>query len=137
VPSDPSGREEEYDPNTKGKRYTLFSGTTVLQCGDGRSEEKDGPKKDTLALVTNTGINTSKGDILAAILFPTRMTFRYDEELPAAVFLLFLYSIFAFVLSVYFLSTNGASSDFITTWCYAGAHPHAQSFHAAYRAVDA
>eukprot|EP00873_Tetraselmis_striata_P045781 jgi/Tetstr1/466045/TSEL_010632.t1 len=119
VPSDPSGRQEEYDPATKGKRYTLFSGTTVLQCGDGKPEVPGQAAPDTLALVTSTGINTSKGDILSAILFPTGMTFRYDEELPAAVFLLFLYAIFAFAMSLYLLSTNGSSSDFVTNWCYA------------------
>jgi len=52
----------------KDSKHTLFAGTVLLQadsCG-------------SIAMVTNTGIRTAKGDLVSMILFPTNMIFEYD-----------------------------------------------------------
>lgn len=60
----PNEAEREYDSHGSGARNTLFAGTIVLQAG-ATSEEK------VIALVTGTGINTSKGDLVSSILVCT------------------------------------------------------------------
>jgi hypothetical protein len=82
---------------TKKKKHLLFAGTTVLQVQGGA----DGTGVP-VGVVLSTGINTDKGQLIAQILFPTQMRFKYDEELPAVCLLLLLYAMVAFVLSVYF-----------------------------------
>lgn len=49
------------------------------------------------------GMSTSKGKLLAAILYPEQMLFKYDEELPVVVILLLLYAIVCFIISVIFM----------------------------------
>ena len=119
VPSEASARAEAYDPAGKGKRHSLFSGTTVLQASEPGNVDKSGNPVPTVAIVTSTGIGTSKGDILSAILYPTQQTFRYDEELPAVVIFLAAYAAFAFALSVYLISNNGGTNPLVSTWAYA------------------
>jgi hypothetical protein len=45
---------------------------------------------------------TSKGELLAGILYPEKMLFKYDEELPVVVLLLLTYGIICFVISLVF-----------------------------------
>lgn len=52
-------------------KNTLFAGTTLLQS------ETEG----SLAVVTETGIRTAKGELISHILYPAEMVFEYDEEL--------------------------------------------------------
>ena len=47
---------------------------------------------DVLAKVVATGIATGKGELIASILYPAPMLFKYDEELPVVVILLVLYA---------------------------------------------
>lgn len=100
-----------YQVEGHGARHTLFSGTRVLQAGSRENH-------DVLAVVTATGMSTSKGKLLAAILYPEQMLFRYDEELPVVVFLLLSYAIICFTISVIFLNLTGAQSIWITKWNY-------------------
>ena len=63
VPSQGTGQAEKYDPAGKGKLYTLFSGTTVLQAADpGVLDSSTGQAQETLAIVTGTAINTRYSD---------------------------------------------------------------------------
>ena len=64
--------DQPYDVH-KHSRHTLFAGTEVMQA----NEETEGA--GVTAMVTATGIDTGKGDLIAMILFPTRMVFKYDE----------------------------------------------------------
>jgi len=45
---------------------------------------------------------TSKGELLASILYPHKMLFKYDEELPIVVLLLLVYGIVCFAISIVF-----------------------------------
>jgi magnesium-transporting ATPase (P-type) len=96
------------------KKHRLFAGTVLLDS-DGRGDGgEDGDVESTgtaggggcgcVGIVTATGISTSKGDLVSQILFPTTMTFRYDEELPLVVVFLLLYSAVCFILVCYFLA---------------------------------
>jgi cation-transporting ATPase 13A3/4/5 len=66
-------------------KHTLFAGTRTLQAGG---------VQEVLALVTATATKTAKGQLVTHILFPRKMHFKYDEELPIALGGLFLYAIF-------------------------------------------
>jgi hypothetical protein len=92
-------------------RHTLFDGTTVRQAG------ASGASGVTAAVVA-TGMDTTKGDLLAAILFPTRMVFKYDEELVVVIVILLAYSAICFALAIDFQGRAGTQSDWITKWIY-------------------
>lgn len=96
-----SDDEDVYEAEGKGTRHTLFSGTQVLQAGGDGSRE-------VLAIVTATGMSTSKGRLLSTILFPEQMVFKYDEELPIAVGLLLSYAVVCFGLSLLFQVSSSA-----------------------------
>ena len=74
VPSTPGSYDVHRD-----EKHTLFAGTTLLQAGD------------SIAVVSNTGIRTAKGDLVAAILYPSAMVFEYDEELKVVFGILSVY----------------------------------------------
>mmetsp|Transcript_8522 Transcript_8522/g.24452 ORF Transcript_8522/g.24452 Transcript_8522/m.24452 type:complete len:1333 (-) Transcript_8522:290-4288(-) len=105
--------DEEYEPKGRSSRYTLFAGTTVLQAGHKQGDAVE-------AVVTGTGMNTSKGEIMSAILFPTPLTFKYNAELPVVIMILFAYAALNFGLSLYLILNNGtARSSWVTSWCSA------------------
>ncbi|EFJ32188.1 hypothetical protein SELMODRAFT_439526 [Selaginella moellendorffii] len=99
-----------YQSQGNGARHTLFSGTTVLQAGSSGEEVR--------AIVAETGMNTSKGQILSSILYPQKMIFKYDEELPIVAFFLVLYGIVCFAISIVFQNHAGAQSYWVTKWIY-------------------
>jgi magnesium-transporting ATPase (P-type) len=84
--------DKEYN-STLHKRHTISAGTTVL--------ESDG--NGNLAVVTNTGSFTSKGELLRSIFAYQRHRFKFDVEVGLVVIILFFYSIFGFAMVVYFL----------------------------------
>lgn len=84
VPSTPGSYDVHRD-----EKNTLFAGTTLLQAGD------------SIAVVSNTGIRTAKGDLISAILYPAQMVFEYDEELKVVFGILSVYATVLFVISVY------------------------------------
>ncbi|KAG0585432.1 hypothetical protein KC19_2G011200 [Ceratodon purpureus] len=106
-----SNNLERYRLEGHGSRHTLFSGTTVLQAGNQRQD-------DVLAIVTSTGMATSKGELLASILYPEKMLFKYDEELPIVVLMLLAYGIICFIISIFFQTHTGAQSYWVTKWIY-------------------
>jgi magnesium-transporting ATPase (P-type) len=137
-----------YDCAHPVPRYTLFAGTTVRQAtggagggGKGNGSASDGSAfnsnggaakgaaeaatdaaicdEDVVeAAVVATGMDTSKGDLLAVILFPSTMVFKYDEEMPVVISLLMLYAIACFILSIHFQNNSGVSSTWVTKWIY-------------------
>lgn len=49
---------------------------------------------------------TFKGELLSSILYPEKMLFKYDEELPVVVLLLLTYGIVCFIISIIFQVCN-------------------------------
>jgi MFS-type transporter involved in bile tolerance (Atg22 family) len=47
-------------------------------------------------------MSTSKGELLSSILYPEKMLFKYDEELPIVVLLLLAYAFVCFIISIVF-----------------------------------
>ena len=57
------------------------------------------------------------------ILFPPKMTFKYDEELPVALGALCVYAVFAFAMVLYITGSNGADTNWTTSfYCAFTAH---------------
>lgn len=81
-----------YDAEGDAK-HSLFAGTTVLQSGSSGDDA-------VLAIVTETGIRTVKGDLISNILFPADMVFQYDEELVVVFWLLGAYAVLVFGVSI-------------------------------------
>ncbi|DBB17796.1 TPA: hypothetical protein ACH3X3_002824 [Trebouxia sp. C0006] len=100
-----------YDVRGEGSRYTLFSSTTVLQAGTNDSHE-------VLAVVTATGMATSRGQLMSSIIFPAPMVFKYDEELPIVIALMVLYAIPCAVCTIAFQYHNGSYSQWVTKFVY-------------------
>ena len=53
----------------KDSKHTLFAGTTLLQAD----------REGSIAVVTQTGIRTAKGDLVAMILYPANMVFECKD----------------------------------------------------------
>ena len=95
------------------KSSTIFGGTKVLLDSSAADEEAQ-----PIAVVTATGINADKGQLISQILHPTPMSFKYDEELPLVVAMLLVYAAVCFIMSLYLQSNSGASSGWTTKWAY-------------------
>jgi hypothetical protein len=87
--------DKEYN-STLHKRHTISAGTTVLES-EGHSN---------LAVVTNTGSFTSKGELLRSIFAYERHQFKFDVEVGLVIIILFLYSIFGFAMVVYLIQDS-------------------------------
>lgn len=74
----------------KDQKHTLYAGTTLLQAGE-----------DAVAVVSETGIRTEKGDLVSAILYPADMIFEYDEELKVVFIFLSIYAAVLFAISIW------------------------------------
>ena len=84
IPLDPANSAQVYNTKTC-KSSTISAGTTVLECGGG-----DG--YDALAIVTQTGSFTAKGELLSDVLSYERHQFKFDTEVKlvrSSVLLLF------------------------------------------------
>lgn len=106
-----ANEKSTYSADGMGVRHTLFAGTTVLEL----NKENGG---QVTALVTSTGVRTNKGQLVASILFPEKVSFRYEEELSVVICFLLLYGVVLFILSIYLQENNGSSSSWVTKWMY-------------------
>ncbi|XP_074537397.1 polyamine-transporting ATPase 13A2 [Halichoeres trimaculatus] len=75
------------------RRHTLFCGTHLIQAKGGG---QDG--RGAVAVVTNTGFFTAKGDLISSILYPQPTNFRFYQD---AVKFLFILCIVAFFGTIY------------------------------------
>lgn len=73
----------------------MYAGTTLLQIQQGENE-------DVLAVVTATGIQTSKGQLISHILYPQKLVFKYNEELPIVAGLLIVFALIVFPIAIWF-----------------------------------
>ena len=87
------------------------------RCTSGAAAASDEPAGVEAAVIA-TGMDTSKGDLLAVILFPSAMVFKYDEEMPVVITLLLLYSVACFILAIDFQNKSGVVSTWVTKWIY-------------------
>ena len=76
---------------TVHKRHTISAGTTILESDGG------------VGIVLQTGSFTAKGELLRDIISFNRHKFKFDSEIPIVIGILFLYAIFAFNMTVYFI----------------------------------
>lgn len=57
---------------------------------------------------------------MSAILYPSRLTFKYTAELPVVIVILLCYAALNFSASLYLVLNNGSSSStWVTYWCSA------------------
>eukprot|EP00808_Paulinella_micropora_P030745 g7208.t1 len=96
---------EKYDP-TKHKKFTIFAGTSLLKMAGAQGEHR------CEAIVTRTGAQTAKGELLRNILFSTPPRFSFDVEIELVLFLLLGWAILAFCTTYYFLETDPVSAWF-------------------------
>jgi cation-transporting ATPase 13A3/4/5 len=83
----------EYDND---KKYFLFAGTKIIQK---RSREK----KKLLALVTETGFSTIKGNLIRSILYPKKMDEKFEKDSYKYIAMMSILCIVGFVISIPFL----------------------------------
>lgn len=103
IPLDPADSHRTYHPKTH-KSSTISAGTTILECGEGQTiEDAD------LAIVTQTGSFTAKGELLCDVLSYERHKFKFDTEVQLILFILCVEA--AVMLSVVF-------SVLKDHWCY-------------------
>ncbi|KAI8583019.1 hypothetical protein K450DRAFT_225942 [Umbelopsis ramanniana AG] len=100
-----------YDSAGSGKTNTLFSGTIIAQLNPG--SELKGEKARVTALVVRTGLASEKGMLIHKILFPTPVSFIFNEQLKAAICILLIWGLVAFALSLYLMGRGN-----ITSWFY-------------------
>lgn len=96
-----------YDRMGASKISTIFSGTTISQA---ERSEKDTP---VCALVTHTGTATDKGELVKKILFPTRVSFVFDEQIKIVILILLCCGLIMLGLAIW-LYASGTSA-----WFYA------------------
>jgi hypothetical protein len=89
---DPGDGAKKYDPSSH-KRHSISAGTTIL--------ESEG--QQNLAVVTNTGSFTTKGELLRSIFAYQRHQFKFDAEVGIVIGILFFYAIFGFAMVVFFI----------------------------------
>jgi hypothetical protein len=97
----------EYDSMGAGKISTIFAGTIISQA---QRTEQDTP---VTALVMNTGTATDKGELVKKILFPTRVSFIFDEQIKIVILILLCCGLICLGLAIW-LYTSGTSA-----WFYA------------------
>ncbi|TSR39560.1 Cation-transporting ATPase 13A2 [Bagarius yarrelli] len=96
--------EIKYSPEAQ-RRHTLFCGTQIIQAKGGSPSGKG-----AIAVVTNTGFFTAKGDLISSILYPQPVNFSFYAD--SMKFLLFL-GILALIGTVYSIVILLRSN---TTW---------------------
>eukprot|EP00808_Paulinella_micropora_P010657 g65228.t1 len=98
---------EEYNA-TQHKKHTIFAGTTVLQIAGGNNNDR------SLAIVTRTGAQTSKGELLRNILFSRPPKFQFDLEIEVVMCILLACAVVGFCLTLSFLGAEPVAG-----WFYA------------------
>ena len=78
------------------KKYFLFAGTRIIQK---RSREK----KKLLGLVTETGFNTIKGNLIRSILYPKKMDEQFEKDSYKYIAMMSILCIVGFAISIPFL----------------------------------
>ncbi|KAG1034255.1 hypothetical protein G6F25_009812 [Rhizopus arrhizus] len=96
-----------YDKIGAAKTSTIYAGTIISQAQRTESE------RPVTALVINTGTSTDKGELVKKILFPTRVSFIFDEQIKVVFLILLCCGLICLGLAIW-LYTKGTSA-----WFYA------------------
>ncbi|KAI8369377.1 uncharacterized protein BYT42DRAFT_617407 [Radiomyces spectabilis] len=99
--------DNTYELLGSGKVNTLFAGTSVSQTMPAINEQR------VTALALRTGITSEKGMLIHKILFPTPVSFIFNEHLKLAICILLLWGGIAFALTLYLMGRGN-----ITSWYY-------------------
>ena len=111
------GKEDAGDPIHP--RHRLFSGSALLYAAQPDNSATNSDASVVVCVVCATGISTTKGQLVSAILFPTKLAFSYDIELAVVIGILGLYAAACCSTAVVLLQNNGSEMPFVTTWVYA------------------
>ncbi|KAI8976751.1 hypothetical protein BDB01DRAFT_852965 [Pilobolus umbonatus] len=103
--------EMTYDGNSTGKVNTLFAGSIVSQITPAITSKK---VSRVYALALRTGIATEKGSLIHKILFPSPVSFIFNEHLKVAIGILLIWGLIAFALTLYLMGRGD-----IVSWFYA------------------
>jgi cation-transporting P-type ATPase 13A2 len=82
------------------KKCTLYADTLCLKSND------------AVAIVGKTGMFTMKGELLQALIMPVQYQPQYQKEANFALFLMFLYSIWNYVIVVFLEFKNSPDAQF-------------------------
>ncbi|KAI8608125.1 hypothetical protein BC830DRAFT_1072366, partial [Chytriomyces sp. MP71] len=99
-----AGMTYRRDESTKSN--SLYAGCFVLEA---QSSQRGKP---VLAIVTATGAVTSKGRLVKDILFPSKVSFVFQEHLKVVFPMLIVWGVVMLVLSMVLLGTTGADAWF-------------------------
>lgn len=89
-----------YDRLGSGKISTIFSGTIISQAQPTEKGSK------VTALVTHTGTATDKGELIKKILFPTSVSFIFDEQLKIVILILLCCGMFCLAIAIWMYATG-------------------------------
>lgn len=105
IPLDPLSPGAIYNPTTNNAS-TIFAGTTILECGN--SEGLDGD----MAIVTQTGSFTAKGELLSDVLSYERHLYKFDREIKLVLLILIVEAIILVAVTVRIIEGHRAYSWF-------------------------
>ncbi|CAO3596256.1 unnamed protein product [Absidia cylindrospora] len=99
-----------YDRMGSGKISTIFAGTTISQAQPSSDQQL------VLALATQTGTATDKGELIKKILFPTQVSFVFDEQIKIVILILLCCGLLCLGLAIWLYAT-GTSAWFYAMFC--------------------
>ncbi|KAI7902768.1 uncharacterized protein BX663DRAFT_552164 [Cokeromyces recurvatus] len=99
--------ETVFDRLGSSKMSTIFSGTIISQAQPASNESR------VTALVTHTGTATDKGELVKKILFPTHVSFIFDEQIKVVILILLCCGLLCLGLAIW-MYAKGTSA-----WFYA------------------
>eukprot|EP00828_Plagiopyla_frontata_P017047 TRINITY_DN2221_c0_g1_i11.p1 TRINITY_DN2221_c0_g1~~TRINITY_DN2221_c0_g1_i11.p1 ORF type:complete len:932 (+),score=102.30 TRINITY_DN2221_c0_g1_i11:723-3518(+) len=95
--------DKKYNPIDENKNSTLFCGT---QCIETRYYLKG--KVPVLGLVTHTGFNTMKGQLIRSIMFPKNTSFQFYRDSLKFIGVMSLFAVLGFSYSIVCLVQDNA-----------------------------
>ncbi|KAI9255357.1 hypothetical protein EDC94DRAFT_617434 [Helicostylum pulchrum] len=98
-----------YDIDGVGKSNTLYAGTLISQV----IPAIDQSEKRVYAVVVRTGISSEKGMLIHKILFPSPVSFIFDQHIKIAICILLIWGGITFGLTLYLMGRGN-----ITSWYY-------------------
>lgn len=105
--------KEAYLPVGASAKHSLFAGTRLLQAGSVADTQEP-----VVGLVLTTGISTSKGALVSDILYPSKVQFKYDLEMPVVWTILLLYALVVLVIAIWFQLRAGVHISSIGMFLY-------------------
>ncbi len=117
--SSPLGVGGALIPLGKDPRVTLFAGSRIVQLkhprissqsGSVSAEEKQQLQGAILAMVVSTGFATTKGNMVSAMLYPPKSSFRFVQQSYKYIGLLFIVAAVGFAFAIWRYNALGAET---------------------------